>query len=396
MAYQREDANHIGYSLWAHQLFPVLMYHRIVNQPHPPDGHGDEDHLLDSLIDVACFNDEWEKEARAVFFALSEVLVRLVRSWLESQSEETLQDRQAAVVARLQSEQPREKEMQGFDYAGQYLKALKAFARFEPTWLVRTMPDFRNDSEKRVVLRSLMASSHLSRSDLNTLVDADMQKNLDSWREWQRVGIDPGDLSRAEEVPKVLADGYRRDGIGLGVSMDDLVQGCLDLTTLGHDDTVAYCVTMRAVQGRLENIVAEQALGGDPLHDEDRRLSIIRFLEWLGWSGPGIDTGDLYRARSIQKLLAAGYCRQGIGAGVSLDRFVHASLSLQCLGYGEVICCCVAMEGVMDLLRNLIRNWQSTTGPGHKELRRRRAELYIDMGGRRTDIEPGEDPPLLV
>ena len=76
---------------------------------------------------------------------------------------------------------------------------------------------------------------------------------------------------------------------------------------------------------------------------------------------------------------------------MSVDRFVHASLSLQCLGYGEVICCCVAMEGVMDLLRNLIRNWQSTIGPGYKALRRRRAELYIDVEGSHPDIEPGED-----
>ena len=299
MAYQRKVAHPTGYALSAQELFSVLMYHRIVNDSHSLSGHGDEDHILDTMIDLACLHDDWEMEARAVFFALSEALARRVRAWLESQSAETLQDRQAAVVARLQSEQPREKEMQGFDYAGQYLKALKAFARFEPTWLVRTMPDFRNQAEQLLISRLLMASSHISKADLDMQMDVDMQEGVDSWREWQRVGIDPGDLSRAEEVLKVLAEGYRRDGIGLGASMDDLVQGCLDLTTLGHDDTVAYCVTMRAVQGRLENIVAEQALGGDPLHDEDRRLSIIRFLEWLGWSGPGIDTGDLYRARSI-------------------------------------------------------------------------------------------------
>ena len=395
MEYQRKGTYPTGFALSAQELFSVLMYHRIVNDSHALSVHGDEDHILESMIDLACFHDDWKGEARAVFFALSEVLARRVRSWLESQSAETLQDRQAAVVARLESEQPREKELQGFDYFGQYLRGVKSFARFESKWLVRTMPDFRNDSETRVVFRSLMELSDLSRSDLNTLVDVDMQ-NVNSWREWQRVGIDPGDLSRAEEVLQVLAEGYRRDGIGLGVSMDDLIQGCLDLITLGHDDAVTYCVTMRAIQGRLETVVAEQALGGDPLNDEDRRLSIIRFLEWLGWTAPGIDTGYLHRARSIQKLLAAGYFRQGIGAGVSVDRFVHASLSLQCLGYDDVICCCVAMEGVMDLLRDLIRNWQSTTDPGHKELRRRRAALYIDMEGRRTDIEAGETPPLQV
>ena len=77
--------------------------------------------------------------------------------------------------------------------------------------------------------------------------------------------IDTDDVEQAREMHRVLAHGYLHDGIGGGISMDDIVLASRDLLPIGFSPQICVQVAMESVKRRLDELMLKECPSTHPL-----------------------------------------------------------------------------------------------------------------------------------
>ena len=109
-----------------------------------------------------------------------------------------------------------------------------------------------------------------------------MQETFPEAMDGKRRAPDTGSIFEAKETLNALALAYYQDGMGGGLSMDNIILATLDLQALGFSEEMCLIVGMQRMKDELEGLILEWEHNKEPSRFNLIRQKVQLHLELVG------------------------------------------------------------------------------------------------------------------